>query len=256
MVIAGCIAACSRDAVEWDDAVPLPPELASTVQLAFDSRGRLAPNPPPRVAPPIAARQCTASVRVARDTIGDWFAVWWSVRADSSADIVVSRSSDGVVWSAAVRVDSADVAAVGCRRPPPSIAVDGGNVHVAYAMTAREGPGIFASHSMDRGMTFHSPVTVVYGGRIGLTAIAARGDVVAVAYEDPNSDPQRIGVALSRVQGHIFEDREIVSPETGPAAAPSVALGDGVIAVTWARAGNGSAPAAAAPRMLRRGRIR
>lgn len=148
---------------------------------------------------------------------------------------MVAHSRDGAMWQSAMRVDTTDVARVGCERPPPSIAADGANVHVAYAMTAREGPGIFASHSMDRGMLFHSPVAVVYGARIGLTAIAARGDRVAVAYEDPNSDPRRIGLALSRTQGHRFDSREIVSPPTGEARSPGVALSGFRIAVTWTR---------------------
>ena len=149
-----------------------------------------------------------------------------------------------------MKVDSTDTGRVGCRRPPPSIAADRENVHVAYAMAAKEGPGIFASHSMDRGMTFHSPVAVVYGERLGLTAIAARGDTVAVAYEDPNSDPQRVGLAFSRTMGHTFEARQLVSPVTSPAHDPGVAVGGGRIAVTWLR---GAATDVSGPRVLRMG---
>jgi hypothetical protein len=166
---------------------------------------------------------------------------------------VVSRSTDGLTWSPAVRVDSTDAGHVGCQRPAPSIGADAGNIHVAYAMTAREGPGIFASHSMDRGMTFHSPVAVVYGERLGLTAIAARGNLVAVAYEDPNTSPQRVALAFSRTMGHPFDVREIISPSTSAARAPAVALGDGRIAVTWTR---GPATDASAPRVLRIGELR
>lgn len=249
------VAACDRDPVAWDDPVPLPRTLTSSEDLDFEGHGsaRLVPRPTPTFSPPVFTAQCAGSVRLARDTIGDWYATWWSVRADSASDIVVSRSADGVAWTPPVRVDSTDAGPVGCRSPAPAIFVDGGNVHVAYAMAAREGPGIFASHSMDRGMTFHSPVPVVYGERIGRTAVAARGDLVAVAYEDPNSDPPRVGVALSRTMGHTFEDRELVSPPTGAASAPRVVLGDGVIAVTWAR---GTGDVASAPRMLRVGTIR
>ncbi|MEX2153937.1 MAG: hypothetical protein WD825_11410 [Gemmatimonadaceae bacterium] len=46
---------------------------------------------------------------------------------------------------------------------------------------------------------FQSPVSVVRGERIGLTAIAARGDIVAVAYEDPNCDPPRVSLAVTDV---------------------------------------------------------
>jgi hypothetical protein len=120
-------------------------------------------------------------------------------------------------------------------------------------MAAKEGPGIFAAHSMDRGMTFHSPVAVVYGEHIGLTAIAARGDLVVVAYEDPNSEPQRVAVALSRTMGHTFEAHEIVSPSTGQAHTPGIALGDGRIAVTWAQ---GDPANASASRAIRIGDLR
>ena len=244
---------CGPEPIEWSDAVPLPPQLASSSSLAFDAQQQLVPRTPPTIALPVFTGQCASSVRVAHDTTGDWYAVWWSVRNDSTADVVVSRSTDGTTWAPAIRVDSTDVGRVGCDRPVPSIMADAGNVHVAYAMAAREGPGIFAAHSMDRGMTFHSPVAVVYGERMGLAAIAARGDLVAVAYDDPNSNPERISLALSRTMGHLFETREVVSPSTGPARAPTVALGDGKIAVTWAR---GAANDASAPRMLRTGDLR
>lgn len=101
-------------------------------------------------------------------------------------------------------------------------------------------------------MTFHTPVPVVYGEDIGRTAIAARGYLVAVAYEDPNSSPPRIGLALSRTQGHLFEHRELVSPPTGPASAPTVSLRDSAITVTWLQ---GMSADTTTARMLRRGRI-
>lgn len=244
---------CGPDPIEWGEAEPLPPQLAATTELEFDAQNQLVARPAPAIQLPVFLGQCAGSVRLARDTTGDWYAVWWSVRSDSTADVVVSRSNDGVTWSPAVRVDSADAGRVGCQRPAPSIDADAGNIHVAYAMTAREGPGIFASHSMDLGMTFHSPVAVVYGERIGLTAIAARGEQVAVAYEDPNSTPQRVALAFSRTMGHPFDVREIVSSATGAARAPGVAVGNGTIAVTWAR---GRATDASAPRVLRIGELR
>lgn len=245
--------ACSPDPIDWAGPTALPPELASTTDLAFDPQGHLVVRPPPSISPPTFTGQCAGSVRLTHDTTGHWYAVWWSIRPDSTADVVVSRSTDAVSWAPPVRVDSTDAGAVGCKRPPPSIDAYAGNVHVAYAMTAREGPGIFASHSMDRGMMFHTPVAVVYGERPGLTAIAARGDIVAIAYEDPNTNPTRIGLALSRTMAHLFEWRSLASPATGAARAPGVTLGDGKIAVTWAR---GAANDASAPRVLRVGELR
>lgn len=255
MPIAAIVLGCSPDPVEWSEPMPLAAELSASPYFAFDPQGRLTGRPAQDIAHPVFTGQCAGSVRMSRDTTGDWYAVWWSIRADSTADIVVSRSTDGVVWSPPIRVDSTDVGHIGCRRPPPSIAADAGTVHVAYAMAAREGPGIFASHSMDRGMMFHTPVAVVYGERPGggLTAIDARGDHVAVAYDDPNSAPPRVGLALSRSMAHLFEWRGTVSPQTGPARAPGVALGDGRIAVTWA---GGDANDASAPRAVRLGVLR
>jgi hypothetical protein len=184
---------------------------------------------------PAVPGQCPLSVRLARDTTGQWYAVWWSLKPDSTADLVVAYSADGRSWEPPVLVDSLDTARAGCRRVPPSIAADSGNVHVAYAMAAREGPGIFASHSMDRGTIFHSPVAVVYGERIGRTAIAARGYTVVVAYEDPNGSLDRIGLALSNTMAHLFQHRLTVSSAPDSARSPGVALGHGTIAVTWTR---------------------
>jgi hypothetical protein len=241
LLLASALSACQQAAIEWSEPTPLAHALSTATELAFDQQQNLVSRPLSAipVRGPVAAAQCPASLRVSKDSTGDWYAAWWSVRPDSTADVVVSRSMDGVTWTAPVRVDTTDVGHVGCQRPAPSIAADGGNVHVAYAMTAREGPGIFASHSMDRGMLFHSPVTIVYGERIGSTAVAARGDLVAVAYEDPNSNPQRVGLAFSHTLGHTYDTREIVSPPTGDARAPGVALGEKRIAVTWARGASG-----------------
>jgi hypothetical protein len=226
------LSACGSSAVEWQDPTPLPTQLATAVASSAGGREARALAD---VSPPAFPGQCAGSVRVSRDSTGDWYAAWWSARRDSTADVVVSRSADGKTWRPPVRVDTLDAGRFGCQRPPPSIAVDGANVHVAYAMAAREGPGIFASHSMDGGAIFHSPVAVVYGGsaRVGMTSIAARGQIVVIAYEDPNSTPTRVGLALSRTMGHPFEYHDIVSPPVGEGHAPSVALGRGTVLVTW-----------------------
>jgi hypothetical protein len=146
---------------------------------------------------------------------------------------------DGALWTPPVRVDTADAGRVGCRRTPPAVVAEGGNVFVAYAMTAVEGPGIFASHSMDRGKLFHAPVAVVYGEHIGPAAVAARGNLVAIAYEDPNTEPRRVGLALSETMGHLFQWRMRVSPSSGGASSPGVAIQGGRIAVTWLRGARG-----------------
>ncbi|HMC56260.1 MAG TPA: hypothetical protein VKH19_13850 [Gemmatimonadaceae bacterium] len=248
--------ACEQDPVEWQEARNLPADLSRADGLSFDARGQLTPRRVADVVSPRFPGQCASSVRVARDSTGPWYASWWSLRPDSTADLVVARSSDGRSWDVPVRVDTLDAGATACRRPPPSLYVDGDDVHVAYAMAAREGAGIFASHSMDRGTMFHTPVPIVYGNQPGLAAIAARGNTVAVAYEDPNTNPRRIGLAISRTQGHTFDIRELVSPPTGAAAEPGVVVTGTMLAVTWARASDDGARSTNAPRILREGRIR
>lgn len=242
LVLWGLAGACSQAPIAWEEPAEVPP-------------GRFVQQPPPiTVAAPSAVALCSTTMVVARDSSeGDYYAAWWSVRPDSSADLVVAHSATGVEWDTPVTVDTLDAGRTGCRRTPPSMVADAGSVHVAYAMAAREGPGIFASHSMDRGKMFHSPVAVVYGERIGLTAIAARGNLVAVAYEDPNTNPRRVGLAVSTTMAHPFQSRSLVSPPTGEASAPTVALRDSVVTVTWNLLLRGSATPR---RMMRRGTIR
>ena len=126
---------------------------------------------------------------------------------------------------------------MGCHRAPASVAIDSatGYVHVAYALTATEGAGVFFSHSMDSTATFHAPVPILYGERLGATNVAAAGDhVVVVAFEDPNAMTPRVGLALSRTMGHLFEDRIVpVSDDHGVATRPLVALRGRRIAVAW-----------------------
>ena len=176
-------------------------------------------------------------------------AAWWRVRPDSTAELVVARESRAAGWSVPERADTMDAGKTGCRRPPPSIAVSNGNVHLAYGMTAKEGPGVFTVHWM-QGMT-HAPVAVVYGERYGRTAIAARGDTVVVAYEDPNTEPRRVGLALSTTASHLFQYRTLVSPPTGEASNPRVVLDSAGILVTWTHKTRYSQE-----RMSRRGKLR
>lgn len=245
------LAACAQPPIEWGEPQPTAADYAIDSVLIFEGRD-LTARSAPRAALPDAPGRCTDSAQVAHDTTtGDRYAAWWSVRSDSTADLVAAHSRDGIRWGAPVRVDTTDAGRVGCDRPPPSVAAEGGNFFVVYAMTAREGPGIFASHTMDRGTIFHAPVAVVYGERIGRAAIAAQGDIVVVAYEDPNTEPRRIALALSKTMGHLFQSRMPVSPPTGDARAPALALAGNRIAVTWIRG-----DADSVQRMVRFGELR
>jgi hypothetical protein len=227
---------CDKPPVVWNDpvSIPLP---AGTVRLVIDSSNTVrfaAERGAPRSLPS-AAGLCSASVRTAPGTV-HLYAVWWSVRADSSAVLYSASSPDsGATWSLPVPVDTADRSAAGCTRPPPALTVVGDDVHVAYAMTAPEGTGVFFSHFM-YGM-FHSPEAVIYGERLVATSIAAQGDTVAVAYEEPNGSRERIDLALSTTMGHIFEWRTEATRDVDNARAPSVALRGKTIAVAWMPAG-------------------
>ncbi len=107
-------------------------------------------------------------------------------------------------------------------------------------MQAKEGPGVFFTHSMDARQIgsgdgiFHSPVPVVYGDKPAHVAVAARGDDLVVAYEDPNGERSMVGLALSRTMGHIFEQRLVVSMPDLPARDPLVVLRGDSVMVQWA----------------------
>jgi hypothetical protein len=250
--------ACSDAPVEWTAAssssmpaagAPLTVTAAGTI--VTDTLAQLAD----RVAPP-AGPLCPGSLRLAR--AGRMLhAVWWAPRADSGARLLSARSAyGGRTWEAAAPVDTLDRGVSGCRRAPPAIAADAasGYVHVAYGMTAPEGAGLFFSHSMDGGALFHSPVPIFYGERPGRVSVAADGDLVAVAFEDPNSSTPRVGLALSRTMGHIFEHRLLpVSDENGAASHPMTAVQGRRIAIAWEQRAAALASAAAPALSVRAG---
>ena len=246
LLLGACTAACARqqEVVDWSEpsrqsADSLPGKLGVDVS-----------GPVYFKTPPIAvnstlllpAGACRASVRVAWSGASgsERYAVWWSARPDSSAALLASRSTNGgTSWDPPLRVDSLDRSDVGCARPAPAVAVDSvtGYVHVAYAMHAPEGMGVFFAHAMDRGAMYHSPVAIVYGDRLVDVDVAALRDTVVVAYSDPNMKYPRVGLALSRTMGHIFEVRmpSVARAGSGNAVAvtPAVALAPGRIALAW-----------------------
>jgi hypothetical protein len=247
---------CQRPAVVWHESVTLrdTPPLTASLSLAGTAGPTFLPQLAPATHPP-APVPCPFSSRYAVSESGAWYAVWWTARPDSSAALWAARSDDGgSTWNAAHIVDSTDVSVSGCRRAPPSIAASGDYVHVAYSMLSNEGPGVFFAHSMDRGGLFHSPVPIAYGERLGATGIAAHGDRVVVAYEDPNGENSRVALAISATMGHSFERRIAVSGENGEAVTPQVALAGNSIAVSWdERAGTGASVRVA--RVVRTGEI-
>jgi hypothetical protein len=259
------LGACAEPPVRWSPSAAAPPSLATEMRLAVDSSGRvqwLPPEPaPPSV--PAGSAACPGSLQVARAGAQDVYAVWWMPRADSSAALLAARSLDGGrSWPDVAPVDTADRGVTGCRRPAASVATDAstGYVHVAYALVAPGAPGVFFAHSMPGQFMFHAPVAIIYGDHPGRTSVAASGDVVAVAYEDPNGAEPRVGLALSRTLGHTFEHRIPASTGVGAAVEPRVAVAGGTVAVAWrqgrgARASVGDAMPAAGPMMVRLGEL-
>jgi hypothetical protein len=249
--------ACVEQPVEWQ------PEktLASAATLALDDAGSPVAGPESRVTPASAPtmRACPGSVRFA-GAGGALYAVWWAPRPDGSAALLASRSDDGGShWGDAVPVDTLDESALGCERPAPAIVADAatGYVHVVYFLSGPSGPGVFFAHSMERGALYHAPVPIVYGDRPVRAAVAADGDLVAVAYEDPNAARPRIGLALSRTMGHLFEER--LPPVSGANVAstePRVAVRGRTVAVAWTARPSGSSGAEPGVTVVRLGRLR
>jgi hypothetical protein len=237
------LGACSDPPVEWTG------ERASTIGLGGpmvlrvdgtarpDSMAALAAH----VTPPAPA--CAGSLALAAAR-GALVGVWWAPQPDSGVRLLAARSTDGGrTWSAPAPVDTTDAGRGGCGRAPAAIAADSasGYVHVTYALQAFEGPGLFFSHSMDEGVTFHAPVPILYGERLGRTSVAADGDLVVVGFEDPNGSTPRIGLALSRTMGHIFEHRILpMSADHDVATRPLVAVQGRRVALAWQ---TGPAPA-------------
>lgn len=258
LLLLPAVGACMESPVEWttsrsDTAASARTPVAVTADggLVPDSLAGLAA----RVTPP-APSICAGSLRLARGG-AVLHAVWWTPRADSGVLLLSAHSVDqGRSWSAPIPVDTLDRGVTGCRRAPPSIAADSasGYVHVAYGLQAPEGPGLFFSHSMDRGGMFHAPVPIFYGERLGRTSVAADGDLVAVGFEDPNSRTPRVGLALSRTMGHIFEHRLLpVSGDHGAATRPATAVRGRRVAIAWEQRAAAIAPTAAPVLSVRAG---
>jgi hypothetical protein len=243
------VAACDAPTVEWGDPVAIVGTPNS--RLVIDAGGHPRFVPDSSGAPPISVPgACQTSIRAAWSATRVQ-AVWWGVRADSSAVLYITTSSDsGKTWGAPLAVDTADVGATGCRRPPPSVVAVGDDVHIAYSMTASEGTGVFFAHFLNA--MIHSPVAVIYGERLVSTAIAAEGDRVAVVYEDPNGGRRQVAVALSSTQGHIFEWHGTASRDIDAATDPAVALAGQTLAVSWATQ---QAADSVATRVVRVGRL-
>lgn len=230
--------ACVPQPVAWEATTALDEgALADSLRLAFDAGGAprlVAAWTPPAWPDEVAA--CRNTRRAVQAATGEAYASWFAVRPDSSVLLRVARSDDGgLTWNAPVTADTTDIGTTGCARPTPFLAADSlnGYIHLSYSLVAREGAGIFFTHSMERGALFHEPVPIMYGDRPSASAVASRGDTVVVVYEDPNSRLPRLGLALSRTQGHIFEARTDAGDENGESTTPRVAVRGGRVVIVW-----------------------
>ncbi len=213
---------------------------------------------------PVDSLRCARSLRVAGAGSRGEVAVWWSRGQGGRVRLVAAWRDIAVApaavpasstppepaaraWRGPIFVDTldqgpgdaqaADRGAYACARPAPSVAVDAKNgyVHVAYALTGPEGPGVFYAHQMDPRSAFEPPVAIIYGDHLGEARLAVNGDAVAVAYEDPNSvvGRRRVGLAISRTSGHLFEDRLTASSATANARDPHVVVRGRAVVVGW-----------------------
>lgn len=220
--------ACVNEAVEWSDVSYRGSRLGDP-----DTRSAIMSAGLPVVSG--APVPCIRSIRTT-GTESELFRVWWVSRSDSSVVLSMQHSGDrGASWQAAVAVDSRDRGRRGCDRPAPGVFYDAtsGYLHLVYFIEGADGAGVFFSHSMDKGRMFHAPVAVVYGNRPSAASVAGVGDNVVAVFEDPNATTPRVGIALSRSAGHIFEQRGQVTPDDVPAVGPWVALDHSKITVWW-----------------------
>jgi hypothetical protein len=247
-----CLVACDKPPVDWRDPLKIEKPPANS-RLTVDTAGRVryVADSSKIVTPPTGTGVCPSTFVAAAALTRD-IGAWWNVRADSSAVLLTSSSTDGgKTWALPLAVDTTDVSSNGCRRPSPSLTTVGDDLYVAYSMIAPEGKGVFFAHTM--GAMLHSPVPVIYGERLVATAIAADSVRVAVAYEEPNGTRRQVDVALSATEGHIFELHTTASRGIDNATAPDVAFAGPMLAVTWTtRPFEGGTPS----RVVRVGRIR
>ncbi|HWL40832.1 MAG TPA: sialidase family protein [Gemmatimonadaceae bacterium] len=229
------LAACEQDPIEWGEISYRPSRLGDP-----DTRSAIMSASLPAI--PGTVGSCLRSIRAAGDS-SDLFRVWWSSRADSSVVLSMQRSTDqGRTWLAPLVADSTDRGRRGCDRPAPATVFEpvSGYLYLVYFIESRFGAGVFFAHSMDRGDMLHAPVPVIYGKRPSAAHVAGRGDSVVVVFEDPNASQSLVGYALSRTNGHIFEQRGRVTPNEEVATAPWSALEGDSVTVWWKSGDRGS----------------
>lgn len=219
------MSACSSAGVDWRDTQYVDHHAIANADTAGTT----------------PAGACPGSLRLAHAG-GDTYGAWWKIRPDSSSVLMAGRSTDGGrTWLVTDVADSTDHSRRGCARPAPAVAADLATHYfdIAYFLEPADGSGIFFTHTMDAphlgtpNAVFHAAVPVMFGAHPSQAAVATAGDDVAVAYEDPNSEREMVGLALSRTMGHLFDARTVVSAPDLPAIHPRVALHGDSVTVEW-----------------------
>ena len=235
--------ACAPSPVEWVEG-RVAGSAGDALTIGADGRAALGPAAPIVPASVPASDACPGSLVLARAGAKELYGVWWAPRPEGSVRLMSALSEDGgATWESEVPVDTTDRGHRGCARPAAGIAADStsGYVHVVYYVEGPDGPGLFFSHSMERGMLYHEPVPVVYGSGPVSAAVAADGNTVVVAYEDPNAQRARIGLQISRTMGHLFEERmPVISSGNAASSEPKVAVRGNTLAVGWTERPTGS----------------
>lgn len=203
--------------------------------------------------PPRGSAGCADVVLAAR--AADRYAAWWEARPDGSSALMLARSADeGVSWQAPIVADGRDSGGLGCARPAPSLFADESSdyLHLTYHVAPVGSPGVYFTHSMKASAlattgegVLHMPVAVTHGERPVRSSVAARGDTIVVAFEDPNSASPRILLAYSTVAGHVFAPYGAVSTPGSRASFPRVSLSADSMRVHWQEETAGGTRAAA-----------
>lgn len=209
---------------------------------------------------PADAGQCARTLRMATLPGRGTVAVWWTRVSRGRVHLVAAwrdSAADGApgVWRGPIPIDTADIGAGdaqvaeqgvhACARPAPGLVADARTafVHVAYSVRGPEGAGVFYAHQMDPHAAFEPPIALLYGERLGEVRVAADGDVVAVGYDDPNVRGRaRVGLAVSRTAGHLFEDTRLTVGADGiDARDPRVRVVGRAILLGWSESADPSA---------------
>jgi len=216
--------ACTPEPVEWT-------KLSTDAPTAFTAPAYVIP-----VNLKLPSTACPNSLAVAQMSATEQHATWWQTDSSGKAQLALARTSDaGVSWSIRPLAESRARANVPCSYPPPAIAADSatGYVHLVYFLQPTEGAGLWYTHSMDRGRSWHAATALIFGDAPARSSIAADGWLLAIAYEAPYAPSRQIWLTLSRDAGHTFERGLSVTQGSMLAVNPRVLLDSRSISVIW-----------------------